>query len=88
MNEIGRGCGDVVTLLHTDEQMGSRIQHVFVWTAETQGSHRKGLIRVRENEGRLRVSAEAELQQYCAQAQVFQNADNAYLRRDERYSPG
>lgn len=41
----------MVTLLCVDEQMGSRIRHVLVWTAGTQGSHRKGMIRVRENEG-------------------------------------
>lgn len=68
----------MVTLLCVDEQMGSRILHVLVWTAGTQGSHRKGTIRVRENEGRLRISAEAELQHHCAQAQVFQNAANTY----------
>lgn len=68
----------MVTLLYADEQMGSRIQHVVVWTAGTQGSHRKGMIRVGENEGRLKISAEAGLQHQHAQVSVLQKAVTIY----------
>lgn len=69
----------MVTLLCVDEQMGSRVRHVLVWTAGTQGSHRKGMIRVGENEGRLRISAEAESQHQRAQAQVLQKTSHCLL---------
>lgn len=68
----------MVTLFCVDEQMGSRIQHVLVWTAGTEGSHTQGTIRVGENEGRLRISAEADLKHQCAQAQVLQKAVTTY----------